>query len=65
MDLFKVNALQGQAGIRGTAFRLSGAGASTQARALVCDAVCGSGIKFANLHRPTNPCHELLSVTHV
>jgi hypothetical protein len=27
--------------------------------------VRGGRIKFANLHRPTNPCHELLSVTHV
>ncbi len=40
-------------------------GAVTEARRLVCDAVRGGRIKFANLHRPTNPCHEPLSVTHV
>ena len=57
--------LQRKSGLRGSALRLPGAGAVTQARGLVCDAVRGGCIKFANLHRPTNPCHEPLSVTHV
>jgi hypothetical protein len=35
-----------------------------------CESIKGSqsGIRvaaFANLHRPTNPCHEPLSATHV